>query len=166
MTDQSGIEADLQRIQRRWLSIGTAVREGASDETISAFEQHYRVRLPIDVEQYYALMDGMDNCETDDDLICFWPLHELGTVPEKLSSFRGVPDYSGIEFSLPEADSYFVFADHSIWIHVYAAKFSTDADAASPVVWIGGGDRWQELAGSFREFIHLYAINPEAVAYP
>jgi cell wall assembly regulator SMI1 len=96
---------DLKTIRDRWLSHEISVRDGASDATISDFERRYGVLLPEDVRRFYSLMDGIDNCETDDDWISFWPLSEIGSVPEKLSSLRGVPDYGGIESLLPDAAS-------------------------------------------------------------
>src|SRR4051812_24722815 len=38
-------------------------------------------------------------------MLSFWPLPEAGPVPAVLSGCRGIPDYSGIERSLPDADA-------------------------------------------------------------
>src|SRR3981189_2824679 len=101
---------DLELIRQSWQSLDIPVRAGLSQEALRAFERRYGVRLPEDVQRFYRFMDGMEYGSTDEALYCFWPLSEVGTVPEKLAGFRGIPDYGDIESNLPEAESYFVFA--------------------------------------------------------
>ena len=93
-------------------------------------------------------------------------MSQVGPVPEKLAGCRGIPDYGGIVSALPEADSYFVFADHSIWVHVYAIRLSADPDSRTPVVWIADGRTWAPLAASFGEFLERYAADPWSVLAP
>jgi hypothetical protein len=146
----------LEVVRQRWISLGVQVRPGLPDQIIADFEHRYGVRLPEDVRQFYQLMDGMETNDSDDEWICFWPLSKVGTVPERLSDSRGIPDYGGIERSLPDASSYFVFADHSIMLQVYALRLTADLANPSPVVLIAGGDRWYQMAASFREFLRSY----------
>lgn len=157
---------DLELIRRRWQALGIPVRAGLSPEALGAFERRYGVRLPEDVRRFYRCMDGMEYGSTDEALYCFWPLAEVGTVPEKLAGFRGIPDYGGIEDTLPEAESCFVFADHSIWVHVYAIRLSADPSAPAPVIWIADGQTWAPLAPSFGEFLERYAADPWSVLAP
>ncbi|MFO0808902.1 MAG: SMI1/KNR4 family protein [Gemmataceae bacterium] len=155
-----------QPIRKRWQAAGIAPRPGAAAADIDAFERRHGVRLPAEVREFYAHVDGMPPGAWDEDLLSFWPLAEVGPVPALLSGCRGIPDYGGIERSLPDAGSYFVFADHSIWVHVYAVRLSADPSAPCPVVWIAGGSTWAEMAMSFGEFLRRYADDPRQVLFP
>lgn len=156
----------LEAIRNRWQALGVAVRAGLSADAVAAFEQRRGLSLPASVRRFYQFMDGMEEGSCDEELIFFWPLSAVGAVPEKLSGFRGIPDYGGIELSLPDAASYYIFADHSVWAHVYAMRLSGDPAAPSSVVWIGGGECWQLLANSFEEFLERYAMNPRDILFP
>ncbi|MBC8117065.1 MAG: SMI1/KNR4 family protein [Candidatus Saccharimonas sp.] len=155
---------DLERLAEYWRSIGADANVGASDDEIAAFESRYGVSLPATISQFYRRFNGIELM--DENSILFWPIHEIGSVPEKLSDFRGVPDYGGIEKSLPDSESYFVFADHSIWCHVYAMRLNSDPGAPTPVLWIGNGTTWYQLADGFEEFIDLYIASPDSILYP
>jgi hypothetical protein len=102
------IDKEIEVIRRNWQSLDISIRAGLSDKEIADFERRYGVRLPDGLRRFYEYMDGMEYGAADEEFISFWPLSEVGTVPEKLSGFRGVPDYGGIESSLPDASSYFV----------------------------------------------------------
>jgi hypothetical protein len=155
-----------QAVRKQWRAAGIDPRPGAAAADLDAFERRHGVRLPSDVRAFYAEADGMPPGAWDKELLSFWPLAEVGPVPVLLAGCRGIPDYGGIEASLPDAASYFVFADHSIWVHVYAVRLSPDPMAACPVVWIAGGDRWEVQAGSFGEFLRRYAEEPQRVLFP
>lgn len=155
---------NLERLAEYWRSIGAGANRGASDEEIAAFESRCSVSLPGTVSQFYRRFNGIVGW--DENLIAFWPILEIGSVPEKLSDWRGSPDYGGIEKSLPDSESYFVFADHSIWCHVYAVRLNSDPCAPTPVVWIGSGTTWEKLADGFEEFIDLYIANPDCILFP
>jgi hypothetical protein len=157
---------ELQAIRRHWQSLGVRIREGVSDQDIAGFEQRYAVRLPEAVRRFYQFIDGMDYGSCDEELISFWPLSEVAPVPQKVAPFRGIPDYGGIESSLPEANSYFAFADHSLWVYVYAVRLSADPAFSAPVVSIAGGNCWQPLASSFVEFLQRYGADPRSVLFP
>jgi hypothetical protein len=153
----------LEAIRRLWQQAETTIRPGATEEAIAEFERLHGNRLPRAARDFYQLMDGMEFGSTDEELIYFWPLAEIGSVPEVLADFRGVPDYGGIESNLPDAESQFVFADWSIWCCVYAIRLSSDPEAAHPVLRIESGSRWSELAGSFEEFLGRYATSPRSI---
>jgi hypothetical protein len=155
-----------QAIRKRWQAAGIAPRPGATASDIDAFERRHGVCLPVEVREFYAHLDGVPPGAWDEALLRFWPLAEVGPVPVLLSGCRGIPDYGGIERSLPEAASYSVFADPSIWVHVYAVRLSADPSAPRPVVWIAGGDTWEVLAPSFGEFLRRYAEGPQQVLFP
>jgi cell wall assembly regulator SMI1 len=156
---------DFEFIRDRWRSLGVSVRDGASVATIADFEYRNRVVLPEDVRQYYSFMDGMENWDLAEEMISFWQLSEVGSVPEKLSHCRGIPDYSEIESVLPDAASYYVFADHSIWLNVYVMKLTPDRNNPSPIIWICGKS-WHPLAESFAAFMDEYAADPWSIVCP
>lgn len=155
---------NLERLAEYWRSIGADANSGASDDEIAAFESRCGISLPETVSQFYRRFNGTD--VMDENSILFWPIHEIGSVPEKLSDCRGIPDYGGIEKSLPDSESYFVFADHSIWCHVYAMRLNSDPSAPTPVMWIGNGTTWYQVADGFAEFIDLYVASPGSILYP
>ena len=156
-----------ESVRTRWQLAGVRPRPGAISGEIDAFEQRYGVRLPYEMREFYSESDGMPCGEWDNEQLSFYSLAEVYPVPVVLPSGKdGVPDYTGINFALPDAASYFVFADYSFRLHVYAVRLSADPSAACPVVWIAGGDRWEVQAGSFGEFLRRYAEEPGQVLFP
>ena len=115
-----------QTISQHWQSLGITNPPGATDAEIDAFERNHGVRLPTGIREFYSHVDGMSLGEWDESLIRFWPLSEWYSVPVLSLLCRGIPDFGGIENFLPDAASYFVFADHSISIHVYAVRLTRD----------------------------------------
>lgn len=153
-----------QAIERRWQLAGIDARPGAAAADLDAFERCHGVRLPAAMREFYAHLGGMLVGAWDEALLTFWPLTEVGPVPALLSGYRGIPDYGGIEAALPDAGSYFAFADHSIWLSVYAVRLSADPDSPCPVVWISG-DLWRAKSPSSGEFLRLYAEDPWRVVF-
>ena len=156
-----------ESILRHWQRAGISLNPGAPARAIDDFERCYGVRVPAEVREFYAHSDGMPSGTWDEELLSFYPLAEVYPVPVVLpTGHRGLPDYNGIERSLPDAASYFVFADYSVRCHVYAVRLSADRAAACPVVWIAGGDKWEVQTASFGEFLRLYAEDPGQVLFP
>jgi hypothetical protein len=156
------MQDQYDRIKARWQDLGV-LRDGVSAADIDRFEQQCGVRLPFEMAAFYRTMDGTNAME--EALISFWPLEEVGPVPEKLSSFQGVPDYREIATTLPEAATYFAFADHSIWVNVYAVRITQDLAVPNTVVWISG-HTWKVIDDSFADFMARYALDPESVLVP
>ena len=156
-----------ESIWSRWQSVGLRLRPGATTSYINTFEQQYGVRLPNEAREFYTESDGMSPGEWDEEQLSFYPLAEVYPIPVALpTGHRGTPDYTGIGRSLPDAASYFVFADYSVRCHVYAVRLSADPAAPCPVVWIAGSDNWEFQVGSFGEFLRLYAEDPGQVLFP
>src|SRR5262245_47170382 len=124
-----------------------------TQDKVIAFEKRHGVRIPEFIKFFYL---DTDVSQYGKDLISFWPFSEIAPVPDTLSTFRGSPDYGDIEFSLPGASSYFVFADWSIWCHVYAFQLTKDQNQLAPVVWIGNGKTWRTISTSFESFLQSY----------
>jgi hypothetical protein len=149
-----------EAVVRRWAAAGVAPRPGLADADLDAFEARHGVRLPAAARGLYRRADGMPPGAWDEHLIAFWPLAEVGPVPVLLAGCRGIPDYGGIETALPDAGAYYLFADHSIWLTVYAARLVPEPDAPAPVVCIRGGGDWAVVAPSFQDFLRRYADDP------
>lgn len=154
----------IDRLAKLWDDAGVARNDGASAETIAAFEQGHSVSLPDDVRRFYSRFNG--TIEADTAFIAFWPLDEIDTVPKKLSDYAGIPDYSDIAENLPNADDYFVFADHSIWVNVYAIRLKGEHSAMAPVLWIANGYTFDTMSESFLDFWLRYLADPESVIAP
>jgi hypothetical protein len=163
------LEAVLETVRERWLSLGISVRRGLSEEALADFEGRHHLRLHEELRDFYRLMDGMEEDSWDEGFNRFWPLSEVRPVPTALSHRRGIPNYGGIESSLPDASSFFVFADHSIWLNVYAVQITPGMSAvrgACPVVAIAGGDCWHEVAPSFGDFMRMYEESSHKIMWP
>jgi hypothetical protein len=152
----------LESIKSRWASFGISIPPGLDDGQLRAFESRHRVQLPEAMRSFYRLMDGMPAGCMDEAAIAIWPLSQVASVPEKLTSFRGIPDYGCIEDTLLDASSWFAFADHSVWLQVYAIQLSATEARESPIISICGTE-WQTAASSFKEWLRRYASDPWSV---
>ncbi|MDA1055868.1 MAG: SMI1/KNR4 family protein [Planctomycetota bacterium] len=148
----------IERLTLAWTEEGVERREGASRATVAEFENRHGITLPDDVRRFYMEFNG--TIGTDEELNAFWSLDEIDSVPKKLSDFRGVPDYGGIEMNLADAENYFVFADHSIWVHVFAMQLRGQPPVNAPVLWIANGRTFDRIAESFAQFWELYLADP------
>ena len=149
----------VRRLADHWKSHGVTPNPPASESQIDEFARHHGISVPDDFRNFYAFCDGIES--TDDGLNAFWPLAEVDRVPAKLSDFGGAPDYSAIADRLPNANDYFVFSDHSIWVCVYAIMLTDDPNAPTPVIWIGDGRSFDTIADSFTDFWLRYIALPD-----
>src|ERR1051325_6340640 len=132
-----------ERLMSYWSSINIELGPGVSRQAINSFEAHYGVEFPQDFRDYISTIGGMQEGFSDNNIVSFWPFHQIKSVPEKLASFAGIPNYSQIANRLPEAGSYFVFADFLIWSHVYAIKLSSNPAEKNYVLWMCGTEHKQ-----------------------
>ena len=105
----------MQKLVQRWSETGAKPRPGFSSAALASFTLPGGRSLPRDFAAMYEATDGI---EDDGNLFALWPLAEVGRVPDRLSDFRGIPNYEGIAQTLPDAAQYVVFADYMIWSHV------------------------------------------------
>jgi len=136
----------------------------ATGDAIAAFENRFALTLPPDVRAFYERFNGL--LDMDGDLNRFWPIAELDTVPAIVEPYSGIPDYSGIVKRLPDPDRYFAFADHSIWVCVYAMHLSDHPDSDTTIVWIADGNTFDILADTFAGFWELYLTSPDRILAP
>jgi len=153
----------IEELKRFWTERNIRISGQASEAEISAFETRHNVRMPATVKSFYREINGV---EFDRDMLTFWPLSQVASVPVKVPSFQGIPNYRGIDISLPEAGSYYAFADWSIWSHVYALRLTRDIDQSAPVIWIGNGQTWRVLFESFDAFLTGYLRDYDSVLFP
>ena len=142
-------------VKEHWLRQGIKLRRGASEVEIDAFEARFNVRLPEDMRECFAVVNGFDNrggSLVDDEMITFFPLEEI----ERLDASEwGISSH---------ADLYFVFADWSISAHVYAIRLSADNTVSNPVVVTH--DKLVTVADSFGDVMQGYVGCSEAVLFP
>ena len=150
----------IEQLRANWSATGISIRPGASIEQIKAFEAHYDVRLPVDLREYFVAIDGMNEGETDNDLLSFHSLDAIKRIPEELAHFGGVPDYRDILQTLPDAHAWFVIGDWSINCAVIAIRLTGSA-SETPVVWIADGTTYWNVGQSFSEFLETYLANPQ-----
>jgi SMI1 / KNR4 family (SUKH-1) len=145
------------RVHDVWRRSKIAIRPGATQVEISAFEDRYGVTLPSDVRDYFIAADGTGD-DMDEGLYRFWPLSEMQPVHDVLNSERFTyPD----RFAYPDC---FSFADHCINCWDYAVRLTDDPTQPAPVFRVTGGDQPREqIASSFREFMDCYADNPNNI---
>jgi len=155
----------MEKLRGYWESNHFHTRSGLPPEAIQRFETRYNVALPSDLREYLLGIDGMEDGDSDNELVAFLPLADIKPVPEELSSFAGIPDYSSICDGLPDTPKCFVFADHMIRSHVYAIRLSQDSEAPTPVIWICC-PYWSEIAPSFSAFIEDYLTEFERIRFP
>jgi hypothetical protein len=152
----------VDQIIALWKSKGVKPRTPVGLSEIENFHRLHRVNLPRTISNFYLASNGT---EYDHDLLSFWPLEELGAVPETLSSSGGTPDYRNIVNVLPARYSFYVFADYLILSHLYAFKLSEDKNQSAPVVWIYA-DEWHEIASSFESFLVSYLQDYDSILFP
>ena len=137
----------VQRVKQAWSDTGVVLRPGVKEANIREFEQRYHVQMPADLVQYFLMVDGMNEGDTDEHDIRFWPLAEVRPAAEELDD--GDPNV---------LRGYFVFSDYSVWAHSYAIRLS---DSQRNEVVILGGDTPILVAPSFVEFLVLYTQQPQ-----
>jgi cell wall assembly regulator SMI1 len=145
-----------ETLKRFWLRQGIKLNAGASEAGFAAFERKYNILMPEDLREYFATVNGFDGSEywmIDENVITFLSLEEVKPLSEYWS-----PD-------VPDAESYFVFADYSISAHVYAIRLLNDiADGNAVVVAYDG--KPIKVADAFTEFVEGYLEDNKAVLFP
>lgn len=154
-----------EKLSGYWDNDHIHIRSGLPPETIQRFETKYNVVFASDLREYFLGIDGMEDGDSDNELLAFLPLADVKPVPDELASFAGIPDYSSICDGLPRAPRCVVFADYMIRSHVYAIRLFADSAASTPVIWICG-PYWSEIAPSFSAFIEDYLTDFERIRFP
>lgn len=143
-------------LKQFWLRHKIKLRRGASETELREFEQKYNVLLPDDLKDYFATADGFDgsvNWMTGENVITFLPSAEV------------LPSSQTWALEVPDADSYFAFADFSLSCHVYMIRLRNDLSLGNPV-FIARDSNPEQIASSFTEFVRGYLADDYGVLFP
>ena len=145
----------LTRLAEHWRTHGAEPGAGAPEAEIAAFEARHGVRLPRELREYFATLNGLAHGRDDmtDEPIGFWRVVEVAPIAQE------APD-AGI----PAPERCFVIADYLIGSHFYVARLPEDPAAAAEMLWVWR-DGFGVLAPSFAEFLERYMASDEAVLY-
>ncbi|TWU48971.1 hypothetical protein Poly51_48750 [Rubripirellula tenax] len=154
----------VDRLAKQWNLTDVSPDALVTADAIASFENRFALTLPNDVRAFYERFNGL--LDMDNDLNRFWPIGELDTVPAIVEPYSGTPDYGGISSRLPHAERYFAFADHSIWVHVYAIRLAEHPDSNTSIVWIADGNTFDILADTFAGFWEMYLTSLDRVLVP
>jgi hypothetical protein len=113
------------------------LRPGVRESRLQEFEAKHDVQLSDDMRLYFREVDGMDDWDTDDDLISFW---NLDRVDEREES----SDRPGL----------FAFADWSIKAQIWLIDLSRGR--GQDVVFVTGAVSLVPIADSFTAFVEKY----------
>ena len=152
-----------QRLRAFWHECGAVPRSGLNRDQLAACEHRLGRILPSEIASFYLGVNGTR--ETGPELFVAWPLGQVGSVPDVVSPFRGIPDYGDVARFLPEAADYFAFADSMIWSNIFAVRLSTAVNTTTQVVWLCGSS-YAVVAPTFVEFWERYLANPSKVLCP
>lgn len=145
-----------EQLKKTWSTQGIKLRSEASPAQLAAFETKYKIRLPGELSEFLAAVNGFDCSESlmwDEELITFLGTDEIKPLGEYWS-----PEAEGSEM-------YFVFADHCIAAHVYAIHLSDKLDHENEIVVVYDLTP-VKVATSFREFIQGYMNKDLSVLFP
>jgi hypothetical protein len=131
-----------------------------TDNDIDAFESIHRVRIPTDFAQYFRSLDGMNDGDTDQHGIRFWPLANVRQATSELETLDPAA-FAGL----------FVFADFMLWSHAYAIRIGSQGGSEVALVADQGTSQGSPakitapipIAPSFGEFLFLYLREPESL---
>ena len=142
-----------ESLKQFWLRQNIKLRRGASETELREFEQKYSILLPDDLKDYFSMVDGFDDWGCDENVITFLPLAEV------------LPSSKTWALEVPDADSYFAFADYSIKCHLYMICLRNDLSLGNPV-FIAYDRNPEQIAGSFSEFVQGYLADDYKVLFP
>jgi SMI1 / KNR4 family (SUKH-1) len=139
------------RIRNYWLAHGVKIQPGASPEDLVVFERTHGVTLPADVRAFLQAVNGFEEGEWDEEMVEWYPI-------SKWEPMIG-PSYA-VE-TLPDAASYYVFADYCLNAFLYAIRLGPSVDEQNTVIgWFGGDPPSWRMASSFSELLEAYLRDP------
>ena len=145
---------------KNWLSCGITIADGASPETVAAFEASRQVQFPDDVREYFLRVNGMvqEGYDSEDPRgFAFLPI-------SRLKDLDRVSREEGITVPGVEPRDYFLFVIYMQWCWAYAIDLGHSSVTRGQVVHVGTIAP-KIVARSFSEFVHLYLSDSTAL-YP
>lgn len=123
-------------------------RPGTTRDALVVLASTVEGLLPQELGSLLLLSDGMDSGAMDENMIRFWPTHEIQLATEAL------PDC--------DANAYrkvLVFADFLLWAHAYGVEISSNAVGGRVGIVGGAAPIW--IASSFSAFLEKYLWTPD-----
>jgi len=139
----------------------TKVTDLNLDEQLNLFQFRHKLIIPDDLISYFKLT-GSEIDNYNHDMFTFFKFDEFKSVKEEVGDYGGIPNYKNIVNTLPEHENCFVFAEYSIYVHVFAIRLCENKSTYNEVYAICG-DEYKLIASSFNEFIKLYKENSNNV---
>lgn len=139
----------FERLRARWVEAGLRPKPGVSQETLDRFENKRKIVLPSGFKRYLLTVNGMEEGQTDEDLISFLSLEAI----DQDANFKWV-SASGVRM---------VVAEYCVYSHLYVLQCSQCGDRSS--VLATDGRQEVQLATSFEDFVDKYLSNPTGIAH-
>jgi len=133
-----------ERLKDHWRRDFVSTRPGATEAEMAAFEEKYGVRMPDDLRDYFATVNGFDLDKTgfcDENCFSFFPLEKV--VPLSNEWWKD-----------SEGNSYFILVDFMISSHVYGIQLGKDSE--NPVFVAYPRDHPIRIGDSFSDFVESY----------
>lgn len=127
-------------------------------EEIKIFQKKYNVEVPKDLQDYYLEINGSGN-ETLNNLYEFYSIHRTKKIHEELINWKGVPDYSKLNFNGME--NIFVFGAYEF--NLYAFGIELHQNLSQNRIFILCGGDFNVIADNFTAFVDLYLNRPEEI---
>ncbi|MEC5173755.1 SMI1/KNR4 family protein [Chryseobacterium nepalense] len=128
-------------------------------EEIKIFQKKYNVEVPKDLQDYYLEINGSGN-ETLNNLYEFYSIHRTKKIHEELINWKGIPDYSKLNFTGME--NVFVFGAYEFNLYAFGIKLHQNLSFETSV-FILCGENFRLIANNFTEFVDLYLNRPEEI---
>jgi len=127
-------------------------------EEIKIFQKKYNVEIPQDLRNYYLDINGSGN-GTLNNLYEFYSIHRTKKIHEELINWKGVPDYSKLNFNGME--NIFVFGAYEF--NLYAFGIELHQNLSQNRIFILCGGDFNVIADNFTAFVDLYLNRPEEI---
>jgi len=149
-----GTAALIRRLKNHWSDGRVKIRPGVSRQQIEEFESQYNVRMPLDLREYFASVDGTEKDTCDSKIFSFLRLEAVRSLTEVLGEY--VHHHENRRM-LPEPDRWFVIVDYCISAEIFAIRLSAVAEG-NPFLRFCDG--YEIVAPSFSGFLETYLSNP------
>ncbi len=150
----SDFQSRVREVIARWRDANIPIRPGVSEHDIKQFEARYGIKLPGELNEYFATVDGTGDEFDDEWLYRFWPLKDVQPANEY------VPE---LKLAFPESAGYFLFFDHSIEIFMFAIRMNDSETRPAPIARVSPQYdylNFQPFCDSFDEFLSKYLDHP------
>jgi hypothetical protein len=150
-----------RRLKDFLLSQGVACDAGVSQQRIAEFEHRNNVRMPPDFKSYFTTMNGTAG-GYGSGIVRFWDLDDVKSVADEIPGDTppmAAVIQSAYDEPIDGAADYFVFADASHEIQLYAIHLSPSGHGQGEVVLLDGSQPIR-VSDTFAQFIDLYINSP------